>query len=172
MPASFALSAENLKVVLKELRELDPNLRKEMQRELKSALEPLKNRLSPSIPPESPLSGFTGRKAKVPFRWNKPRGSVVTPLGKRGRKAGFYPVAAVRFRSSGRNAGFEILELARRARTPQGAGMLRALNASNPVIGGLGRFVIPAFRRSDNDVQQAAIKVLEKFAAKINRRLK
>jgi hypothetical protein len=172
MPASFAVSAENLKVVLKELRELDPNLRKEMQTELKTALEPLKNRLSPSIPPESPLSGFTGKGAKIPFKWSKPRGRVVTPLGKRARKAGFYPVASIRFRSSGRNAGFEILELARRSKTAQGAGMLRVLNGSNPVIGGLGRFVIPAFRRSDNDVQQAAIKVLEKFAAKINRRLR
>lgn len=175
MPAGFAVSAENLKTVLRELSKVDPNLRKEMRSEFKSQLESTKNGLAGGIPPASPLSGFAGRSASQPFRWSKPRGTVMTPLAKRTRKPGFYPVVSIRFKSSGRNAGFEIMELAgskSSGLTSQGRAMIENLNKKYPMRGGLGRFVIPEWKNQQGEVEQIAKGILEKFAQKVNRRLK
>lgn len=186
MPAQFAVSADNLKTVLAELRKIDPNLRKELQREMKTEVKPLLNRLKVGIPSSSPLSGFARanpvrRDGKPNYaRWATVNGTVRTPLSKRAKKPGFYPVVSLRFRSRKGNAGFEIMELAgsknlgrsRSGLTPQGRAMISALNSRYPMQGGLGRFVIPQFRESGGDATRAAKQVLEKFAAKVNRRLR
>lgn len=175
MPAGFAVSAENLKTVLRELSKVDPNLRKELRSEMKTRLEPEKNRLAAQIPSAAPLSGFAGRGANPPFKWSKPRGTVMTPLAKRSRKPGFYPVVSIRFRSSGRNAGFEIMELAgskSSGLTSQGRAMIQNLNARYPMRGGLGRFVIPEWKNFQGDAEKIAKDILVKFADKVNRRLR
>lgn len=186
MPASFAVSAENLKTVLRELRQVDPNLRKELQSEMKSEVKPLMNRLKVGIPSSSPLSGFARanpvrRDGTTNYaRWGSVNGTVRTPVGSRAKKPGFYPVVSIRFRSRKGNAGFEIMELAgsknlgraRNGLTSQGRAMINALNARYPMQGGLGRFVIPQFRDSGAETVRAAKNVLVKFANKVNRRLR
>lgn len=185
MPADFAVSAENLKIVLRELSQVDPNLRKELRTELKDEVRPLLNDLKAGIP-SSPLSGFVNanpvrRDGKTNYaRWATVSGTVVTPLARRTKKAGFYPVVSLRFRSRKGNAGFEIMELAgsknigraRKGLTSQGRAMIETLNSKYPMRGGLGRFVIPQFKDSVPEATRAARRVLEKFASKVNRRLK
>jgi hypothetical protein len=55
--------------------------------------------------------------------------------------------------------------------TPQGLAMVRNLNSRYPVQGGLGRFVIPQFKASKGEAEAIAKRILEKFAAMVNRRL-
>lgn len=175
MPAGFAVSAENLKTVLRELSKVDPNLRKELRSEFKNQLEGTKNELAGQIPSAAPLSGFNGPRANPPFKWSKPRATVVTPLAKRSRRPGFYPVVSIRFKSSGRNAGFEIMELAgskSSGLTSQGRAMIQNLNARKPIRGGLGRFVIPEWKGKQGEAEAIAKRILEGFAEKVNRRLR
>lgn len=174
MPATFAVDAKNLRVVLRELKELDPNLRKELIAEMKSEVAPIQKRLAGGIPGASPLSGFARKGGDVRYTWVQPRGSVLAPLSKRARKDGFVSIVSIKFKSSGRRAGFEIMELAgskTAGRNARGAAMIRNLNRRFPMRGGLGRFVIPPFKNVQGEAASAAKRVLEKFAAKVNRRL-
>ena len=175
MPAQFVVKDADLKVVLRELRELDPNLRKELQKEMRSDLKPFVQKLKGGIPSEAPLSGFANASPGSRFRWTSVSGTVKTPLGKRAKKPGFYPVVSMGFRSRSKAAGFEIAELAgsrTQGRTPQGRGMISALNRVAPIIGGLGRYVIPEGKKEAPEATKVAVRIIDKFVAKVNRRIR
>jgi hypothetical protein len=175
MPAEFTVRALDLKVVLAELRKVDPNLRKTLQKEMRDDLKPIVTALAGGIPPASPLSGFALAPSGSRWRWAGVTGRTQTPLGKRAKKPGFYPVVSMSFRSRGKAAGFEILELAgskTAGATPQGRGMIRALNAKAPIIGGLGRFLIPPARGQSDEAVNIARKIIEKYVALVNRRIR
>ena len=74
----FVVSAENLQVVLKELRALEPNLRKELVAEMKRDVKPIGTDLLSKIPGAPPLSGFSPSRGDSPYIWRKPRMSVKT----------------------------------------------------------------------------------------------
>jgi hypothetical protein len=174
----FVVSAENLTVVLKELRDLDANLRKELVAEMKAGVKPVASALSAKIPTKAPLSGFSPQNnASSPYVWRKPSVVVKTPFAKKAKKPGFYPVVSIQFNDRRPNAGLSILELAgtrnigksKGGLTPQGRAMIANLP---PMIGGLGRFVIPEFKGKQAEAERIAVRILEKFASKVNRRLR
>jgi hypothetical protein len=175
----FVVEAQNLKAVLKELKDLDPNLRKELVREMKRELTPIANALKAKIPGAPPLSGFSPSVAKSPYRWAVPRMTIQAAPGKTSRKYATFGVVAVKFNDQRPNAGLSILETAGSAMqgrdkagmTPQGLAMVRNLNRRYPVQGGLGRFVIPAFKASKGEAEAIAKKILDKFARKVGRRI-
>jgi hypothetical protein len=53
--------------------------------------------------------------------------------------------------------------------TPQGAAMIRNLPAMRK---GLGRFVIPEFKEKQAEATRLAVRILDKFAQKVGRRLR
>jgi hypothetical protein len=174
----FVVSAENLAVVLKELRALEPNLRKELVTEMKAGVKPIASALAANIPTKAPLSGFSpSNNASSPYVWRKPSMVVKTPFAKKAKKPGFYPVVSIQFNDRRPNAGLSILELAgsrnigkaKGGLTPQGRAMIDNLP---PMRKGLGRFVIPEFKEKQADAQRIAVGILEKFASKVNRRLR
>jgi hypothetical protein len=174
----FAVSAENLTVVLKELRALDPNLRKELVKEMKAGVKPIGSALAAKIPSQAPLSGFAPQNnASSPYVWRKPSMTIRTPFAKKAKKPGFYPVVSIQFNDRRPNAGLSILELAgsrnigkaKGGLTPQGRAMIANLPAMKK---GLGRFVIPEFKEKQAQAQRIAVGILEKYAAKVNRKLK
>lgn len=176
----FVVSAENLQVVLKELRALEPNLRKELVAEMKRDVKPIGTDLLSKIPGPAPLSGFSPAKGNSPYIWRKPRMTVKTPFAKRAKKPGTYPVVSIQFNDRRPNAGLSILELAgtrnigkdKGGLTPQGAAMIRELDKRFPTRKGLGRFVIPEFKERQSEATRIAVGILERYAAKVNRRLK
>lgn len=174
----FVLSADNLTVVLKELRALEPNLRKELVAEMKAGVKPIASALAGKLPSQAPLSGFApGNGASSPYVYRKPSMIVKTPFAKKAKKPGFYPVVSIQFNDRRPNAGLSILELAgsrnmgrnKTGLTPQGAAMIRNLP---PMRKGLGRYVIPEFKEKQAEAQRIAVGILEKFALKVNRRLR
>ena len=106
--------------------------------------------------------------------------TVKTPFAKRAKQPGTYPVVSIQFNDRRPNAGLSILELAgtrnigkaKGGLTPQGAGMIQALDRRFPVKKGLGRFVIPEFKEKQAQATRIAVGILERYAAKVNRRLK
>ena len=178
MPAQFSIREADLRNVLRELRQLDPNLRKQLQKDMKSGLSPVVNRLVKSVPNESPLSGFATRSSRgTAYNWGAVRGNVLTPLGKRAKKPGFVPVVSMRVRSRGKtNAGFEIMELAgskSQGLTQSGRNMIKGLNKSQyPIRKGLGRFVIPDAKDEAPEVLRIAKGIIERYVALVNRRIR
>jgi len=175
----FVIEAQNLKAVLKELKELDPNLRKQLVRDMKTDLMPIANALKAKIPEKPPLSGFSPGVANSPYRWAVPRMSIKAAPSKTSRKYATFGIVSIRFDDRRPNAGLSILETAgsrgigrlKSGMTPQGLAMVRNLNGRYPVQGGLGRFVIPQFKASKGEAEAIAKRILEKFAAMVNRRL-
>ena len=174
MPAQFTIKAADLRVLLAELKNVDPGLRKALQKEMRDDLRPLVRELQGGIPKPSPLSGFASAEAGSRYKWASVTGKTVTPLGKRAKKPGFYPVVSMSFRSRGKVAGFEIMELAgskSSGSTPQGRGMIRALNRVAPIVGGLGRFLIPDGKKKAPEAIRIARDIIEKYVGKVNRRI-
>jgi hypothetical protein len=86
----FVVGAENLAIVLKELRALEPNLRKELVSEMKAGIRPIANDLSSRIPSDPPLSGFG--PGLSPLTFGRSLGFLFSRLLLSGlRKAGTYP---------------------------------------------------------------------------------
>jgi len=175
MPAQFTVKAADLKVLLAELKNVDPGLRKALQKEMRDDLKPIVTKLAGGVPTASPLSGFASAPSGSRWRWAGVSGRTQTPLGKRAKKPGFYPVVSMSFRSRGKAAGFEILELAgskTSGATPQGRGMIRALNRVAPIVGGLGRFLIPDGKKAAPEATRVARDIIEKYVGKVNRRIR
>lgn len=173
MPAEFTIKAADLKVLLAELKQVDPKLRSTLQKEMRDKLKPFADGLKGAAPSQSPLSGFSkGVASSKRYTYAPPLASVKTPLGKRAKKPGFYPVVSMSFRGRAKTAGFNIFELAQQGQTRQGSAMVRALNAKFPVQGGLGRFIIPAAKKDSGEVTEVARKIIEKYVAIVNRRIK
>lgn len=177
----FVVSAENLQVVLNELRALEPNLRKELVAEMKRDVKPIGTDLLSKIPGAPPLSGFSPSRGDSPYIWRKPRMSVKTPFAKRAKKPGTFPVVSIQFNDRRPNAGLSILELAGSANigkdkgglTQRGRNMIKGLDTAGfPIRKGLGRFVIPEFKEKQGQATRIAVGILERYAAKVNRRLK
>ena len=62
----FVVSAENLQVVLKELKTLEPDLRKNLVADMKRDVQPIGTDLLSKIPGPAPLSGFSPSKGDSP----------------------------------------------------------------------------------------------------------
>lgn len=181
MPAQFTLKATDLKVLLAELKQVDPKLRSTLQKEMRDQLKGFANDLRGSAPPSAPLSGFAkGVANSKQYTYAPPLASVKTPLGKRSRKPGVFPVVSMSFRGRAKTAGYNIFELAGTANigkdknglTPQGRAMIRNLNARFPIRQGLGRFVIPEAKKDQAEVMRVARRVIEKYVALVNRRIR
>jgi hypothetical protein len=181
MPAQFTIRAADLTVLLAELKKVDPGLRRALQKEMRDDLKGFAKELAATAPPSSPLSGFAKGVAKTPrYTYTTPLSSVKTPLGQRSKKPGFFPVVSMGFRGRSKTAGFNIMELAGTANigrkkqglTPQGRAMIRNLNAKFPVIDGLGRFIIPESKKDSDEPVKVARRIIEKYVALVNRRIR
>jgi len=178
----FVVSAENLKDVLRELRNLDPALRKELRDEMKGAIAPLGSSILAKIPSAPPLSGFASNVGESPYIWRKPRMTVRTPFAKRASKPGAtYPVVSLQFADRRPNAGLSRLGVAGSANSggkkggvaQRGRNMIEGLSTGGyNVKAGLGRFAIPEFKTKQPQAERIAREILTRFSAKVNRRLK
>jgi hypothetical protein len=172
MPAAFTLKKSDFTSVVRELRDMDKSLVNDLRKAFRTDLKPINEGIRSTIPVEAPLSGFAKNVGSPPFVWSKPTASVkVNARHKPGRA--FSNIVSTRFNDRRPNAGFSILEKAgskSQGSTPQGRGMIRALNAKFPVRGGLGRFVIPEWKKKGPDVEKVARNILEQFSRKVNRK--
>jgi hypothetical protein len=169
----------NFRTLIKELNAYEPGLRTVMQKELKTRLNPVKDAIASKIPGGAPLSGFSPGVGDSPYIWRKPRATVKTTFSARAKEPGAVSAIFFQFADSRPNAGLAIMEFAGQARvgkkkqglTPQGAAMIRNLDARYP-IRGLGRFVIPEGQKQQGRAVEITMKVLREYAAKVGRRLK
>jgi hypothetical protein len=174
MPANMTLKKSDVDVILRELKTVDEQLVNDLRKAFRTDLKPINESVRSTIPTESPLSGFAKNVGSPPFVFGKPTASVkVNTRHKPGRA--FSNIVSTRFTDRRPNAGFSILELAgskSQGRTPQGRAMISALNSRFPTRGGLGRFVVPEWKKRGPDVERVARKILETFSAKVSRKFR
>lgn len=178
MPASFRLEKNNVDAIIRELKQVEPNLVKEFRAEFKSEIRPFANSLKTNIPPRSPLSGFSPRatSARDPYMWKKPSAKIDVNFRSRRRNRGEYSIVRILFSDKRPNSAFSILETAGTQNpggiTYRGANMIRGLAKRGYPLGNRGRWVIPQFYNNQAEITRKAVTILEKYTAKVNRRLR
>ena len=174
MPANITLGKSDFTALMRELRNVDKQLINEMRRSFRGDLKPVNEAVRAKIPTTPPLSGFTKNVGVSPYVYGRPTASVkVNTRHKGGRQMA--RVVSTIFSDRKPNAGFTILERAgsrSQGNTPQGRGMIRALNAAAPMRGGLGRFAIPEFKRRGPEIEAIVRKILVRFADKVNLKMR
>jgi len=166
-----SVSATGIREIVKELKEVDPQLLKDLRKELRSQVGPIAKQVADAVPSEPPLSGFGNPS---PTGWSPVRPSIAFTPG-RSRKTGNHlvnirvnPVPA-----RGRR-GLYIGELAGSrsgGTTDRGRRMIDVLNQRFPMRGRGGRFAYTKFRTLRPDAVKLATSIVESAVGKINRKL-
>lgn len=174
----------DVKGLLRDLDALEPGLKKQLVRDAKAIGKPIASVIKSQIPTTAPLSGMThhgrtgwgiGRPAnqvQTKFRSGRSRYSAVTPLVSVWVTSTMTAIADVAGKGGMRKAKKVTSEYAykdgsrRHAVTSQGRWMIRKLRERN-----LNNFVYPNVEDRIEDAQAEVKLVIDRYAAKVNRKL-
>jgi hypothetical protein len=163
------LDAAQVRAVIKELRNIDPTIVKDLRADLRSQLSPIAQQVAANVPTEPILSGF-GRGGAT--RWAAVKGKTSFTPGK--SRTGAKSLVSIRVEPRDGLRGVYIAELAGSrsgGKTPQGNNLIAVLNQRAPMKGRGGRFMYSQFRMLRPDVIKIAERILNKTFAKIERSL-
>lgn len=163
------VDVEGIEKTIDILRKTEPESLKALRNEIKtdSSLVGAMASIKSEIPPVAPLSGFTSHSGRTSYAIPavKPQFSTRKVSGRTGESR---LVTIVTAPPSGA-VGFEIVDMAGRgpgARTPQGASMIQKL-AKAP-----SRYVYQGFEKKQQGLTDGIQRILEKYAEKVNIKLK
>ena len=181
MADDFSVELYGLVQTKRLMRELEPELLKEMNREIKESLEPVAERAKRLIPPSPPLSGWNraihnpgsrpsyspyGRRVGNKLEWNtqEARNQIVIRAGGR-RARGRATSAAWRIRSMNpAAAAFELM-----GRGKSNVAMVKNVGRRFP---GTGRVLYRAFDEVGGDrIVRNVVKTIKRFETEFQRRL-
>jgi len=163
-----------LQTAIRELNKVDKGIVRQLRKDLKSELTPDAKELAASVDGPAPLRGFehTGRT-----RWNGAKGSVsVTPSRIRKGKD-VHPIVTIKLTGKGDSVGFDVAEMAgtRNLRYSKnrkaGKKFIKNLSASANFQFKGGRFAYGFFLRQRKGINKKAVKVINRFAKKFNRKV-
>jgi hypothetical protein len=142
--------------VIKDLKKIEPDLYKQLRKDIVTEIKPLYAKIKANIPPVSPLSGFyhNGRTA-----WGGPI-KVVGKISTRKRRG---RTSLVSIRTT--NTAVEIIDMAgRKSRgdTPAGRAMIQNLP------GKASRYIYPAVNNYVTTLNQSVIRAIDNYAKTIN----
>jgi hypothetical protein len=161
------LDPVQVKRVMRILRELDPQIVKDMRTELKSKIKPVADQVAAAVPIEPPLSGM---RNNGPLSWSSVRPAVgFTPSKKQGNS-----IVAIRVNPQKGKRGLYLAELAgsrSKGFTDAGRNLISVLNERRPMKGRGGRFAYAQFRMLRPDVIKIATTILNKTFEDAERRL-
>jgi hypothetical protein len=161
------INQAELKRVMRVLRELDPQIVKDLRTELKSKIKPVADQVAAAVPIEAPLSGM---RNNGPLAWTGVRATVgFTPSKKQGSS-----IVSVRINPLQGKRGLYLAELAGSRSsgvTDAGRNLIAVLNERKPMKGRGGRFAYAQFRMQRPDVVRIATTILNKTFADAERRL-
>jgi len=173
----------DVKGLLRDLEQLEPGLKKQLVRDAKAIGKPIAAVIKSQIPTTAPLSGManngrlgwgSGKPANsvtTKFRSGRSRYTAVTPLVSVWVNSPMTAIADIAGKGSMRKAKKVTSEYAykdgsrRHAVTSQGRIMIARLKSRN-----LNNFVYPNVEDSLDDAQTAIKLVIDRYAAKVNRK--
>lgn len=189
MPVRVSVEKPSLRRLNSALKDIDPNLRRQVGKDIKSAVRPTAQRILSRIPTNAPLSGMVnnGRLA-----WSKPRvGVYATPGGGKGsiarieiyasdskKRAGFKMAdrAGTRRQFSGRNRGYVRVTNGRQVTVPPHASragqiMTDRLNRYPLSAGGRGgRFGWQNFMKERPFLIRQVLGIINRYVDTVNRK--
>jgi hypothetical protein len=166
-----SVSATGIREAVKELKQVDPTLLKDLRKDLRAKVGPLAKQVADAVPTQPPLSGMGN---PVPTGWSPVRPTISFTPGA-SRKTGNHLVS-IRVNpvpAKGRR-GLYIGELAgsrSSGSTARGRRLINVLNQRFPMTGKGGRFAYSKFRTLRPDAVALAKSIVSSTVAKINRKL-
>jgi len=185
MPVYPVVDSSMLREAAKRVKEIDPQIRKDLINGLKTDLKPYAAQIASGVPANPPLSGFAhnGRT-----RWSKITGSAyVTPGGGRGSLARIEIYGRGEARAglkyadlAGTKNNFQDGKMSNRGRSPsymvngQGRALARNLQQRYPLSAGGkgGRFAWAGFMKHRPAFLDVVVKRLDEYSSKIERRFR
>lgn len=157
------LPQKTINQVQYRLATLDPQVRKELAKDLRTALKGPAASIVADFPRQAPMSGMTPRwgRVKASIRTNPmaAQGRAIAIIGVAGEDKGFNRTVAITERAGSRTEGY----------TKQGRVMTRVLEDRYPLVGKGGRFIWKAWLKHKPKAVAGALAILNKFVEKYNR---
>lgn len=190
MPVRVSVNTDSLRRLNKGLADIDPELRKAVGKDIKSAVRPTASRILSRIPSDAPLSGMRGGGR---LAWSKPRvGVYATPGAGRGsiarieifgskpdRRGGFKMADRAGTRSNFSNVRRAHMRQTsrgmvqvRESRTSSGRILAQRLQQRYPLSAGGrgGRFAWQNFMKEKPFLVDQVLEIIDGFVTKVNRR--
>lgn len=164
-----------LNEAIRALNNLDRQIVKQLRKDLKAELTGDAKELAASVPKSPPpLRGFN-HKGRT--RWNGAKGSVSVAPSRIRKGKNTHPIVTIRLTGVGNSVGFDVAEMAgtrdlRYSKNRKaGKKFVQNLSASAPFKFKGGRFAYGFFLRQRKGINKKAVKVIDKFAKKFNKKV-
>lgn len=185
---------KGVKETMAALKEIEPEALSALRKELRVSIQPIANRIASNVPNAEPrLKGFR-ENLRGRADWSQPKAKVSFTPGTKRRFRDTHPLVSITLDGSGGKVGFNYAELAGIKRHPprersrpfthwrtgpgttyryagQGMHFIEALNRAFPSTWKAGRFAYKAFIGEKKAVGVLALDILDKYAAKVSRKL-
>jgi hypothetical protein len=164
------VGVENTAKTFRILRNLEPDLVKELRQELQSDLKPVAKAIAAKYPTQPTLSGFEQTYGR--WGWDKVTGTVKITPGKSRRGAG--RTSLVSLSMNYKSATPFVLDMIGRKNpgiSPQGQALFRAINNQFPAWPNGGRIFYKPFKESRDQVVSSAEDTINRWSDKVSREL-
>jgi hypothetical protein len=164
------LDAADVAKTFRILRNVDPNLVKELRKELRSDMNPVAKAIAAKYPTSPTLSGFEQTYGR--WGWDRVAGTVKITPGKSRRGAGANNLVSLSMNY--KTATPFVLDMIGRRNpgiSPQGQALFRAINEQFPAWPNGGRIFYKPFKAAREQVVGSATNIINRWTDKVNREL-
>jgi hypothetical protein len=166
---AMRLDVEGVQDTIALLRKVEPEGLKELRQEIKNdaGVTAAISSIRSEIPSVAPLSGMANHEGKT--RFQTPRVSVSLRSPRRSMSSSESSLITLVASSPKGTFGFEMVDMAGRAgsgRNARGRALLRNLASK------ASRFVYPGFEKKEQNVADGVKRILDKYADKVNVKLR
>ena len=165
------LDANDVRRTIKALKEIDKGIVKELRADLRGSLKSVAEEIRATVPSAPPLTGMANNG---PTAWSQTKSTIGFTPGKSRRFKNTNPLVSIRIAPAKGKRGLYIAELAgsrSQGQSARGRNLISVLNQRHPMRKRGGRFVYDNFRKKRADVVRIATQVLDKYFAKVNRKI-
>ena len=167
MPVSTRTpEVRGVREAMKTLREIDPRLRRESAKSIRTAAQPLVNAARSKVPGSPPLSGWT--RGRYAFNGTKAKRGVKAKVGGRARKSSATWDLVTLIQADAGGAVYDMAGRRSAGKSPQGRAFISGLKGRG---GGASRTLWPAAEEQLPAVQSAVEAAVREVVAKSMREL-
>jgi len=156
---------DDLKFAISRAKQLDPKLKRDMQRKLRTDLRPMADKIAGRVPNTGPLSQMTPRwgtaQGKVRTTPSSAPGNAIVMISVAG--PGFERILSITERAGSRTDGYTASGKAM-IKGPTGKG----LQDRYPLVGKGGRFIWKAFLEYQPILKTVSINIVNDFIDEVN----
>jgi hypothetical protein len=166
-----SVGVENVAQTFRVLRKLEPDLVKELRKELQSDLKPVAKAIASKYPTSPTLSGFEQTYGR--WGWDKVTGTVKITPGKTRKGAGRNNLVSLSMNY--KSATPFVLDMIGRKNpgiSPQGRALYEQINQQFPAWPNGGRIFYKPFKEARGQVTSAAESTINRWSQKVSEELK